>query len=301
MIFNSEFPRWCLIVCFFGLGLGLVASIIVLISLIKLPFKDISTELRKYSTISDIVLIAVFFNSFFARTSIDLCVEYFLYTFAYNVHVYWIFYISYVMHKIIYLKKPHDERSIGLYFVGLVLLAAGGVIALFSIAGEGICDRKYLASAFYFYIIGFLIPNIILLILILIFYRNIRNSLRAEIRNSEESMKKCRGLFIRVYGYPIIFFFTSLVAILSGVEWADPKVTSILQLIRYIIMSYYPLMNSIFYGLTQSSKRVLKFLIIKDFDYIIEQDCLNALRIENYLLPRFYLDLIDQPEDGIFS
>ena len=60
-------------------------------------------------------------------------------------------------------------------------------------------------------------------------------------------------------------------------------------------------MNSIFYGLTQSSKRVLRYAFKKNQNFADEEDLLHELRTANYILPRFYLDLIDQPEEEIFK
>ena len=54
------------------------------------------------------------------------------------------------------------------------------------------------------------------------------------------------------------------------------------------------------YGFTQSSKRVLRYVISNDFEYNREEDILHELRKEDFILPRFYLDLIDETEDRIF-
>ena len=301
MKYMEYLPLWCLIICLIGLVVGLLTSLLIMISLIKLPFKDISTELRKYSTIFDISLIFILFYSFFASEATEACAVNYLYIVTYNAHAYWIFYMSYVMHKIIYLKKGYDKNSVFLVFAALVLLAAGISGIFFINNHHGICYFDYGTNLLY--LIGFLylMPNMIFLAIIVIFYRNIRRTLRDEVKKCDEINKVNRNLFIRLYGYPIIFFFSSGNFILLFLEWIFYEEMPDLKIGRYIILCYYPLLNSLFYGLTQSSKRFLKYLISNDFEYNIEEDFLYELRIQNYLLPRFYLDLIDQPEENILK
>ena len=301
MELTGGLPFWCMIICQIGLGLGLLSSVVIMISLIKLPFKDISTELRKYSTISDLVMVATLSYKFFAVTGTELCVYYYLFIFAYNVHVYWIFYMFYAMHRIIYKKNDINKNRLRWVYVLIVILAGGISGFVFINFEKGVCLFNYTWLEFYYVIFASIIPNMIILVIITIFYRNIRKTLRIEIKNCNDATKDNKVFFIRMYGYPVIFFLISITSVFSIVEWIYPDTTQSLQVARLIILCYYPILNSLFYGLTQSSKRFLKYLISRDFEYSNEEKILYELRAENYILPRFYLDLIDKSENNIFK
>ena len=58
----------------------------------------------------------------------------------------------------------------------------------------------------------------------------------------------------------------------------------------------YPAINSLFYGVTQSSKRFMYALCLKEGKYNEEEEFLAELRASNIINPRYYLDLISLSE-----
>ena len=299
MLLSDIVPLWVVIISVIGIILGFFSSIIVMASLIKLPFKDVSTELRKYATISDILLTTVFGLVFVASNKAEFCAWNFFINLSFDVHALWIFYMSYLMRKIIYLKQKQEPVYVKWAYAGFLSIAAGVAATLFT--RSDLCLLGYDIYAFYYELFTFYIPNILILLLVLVFYRDVRGALIIEINKCDEISKEKRTLFVRIYGYPIIFFIPSVHSVLTAIGFLSPHFRLHLDFARLIILSYYPLLNSMFYGLTQSSRRALKYIISKDFDYDMEENILNELRNEEYILPRFYLDLIDQPEDQIFK
>ena len=299
MVFNQSMPTWCIITCFLGLTTGFFSSSVVMFSLIKLPFKDISTELRKYSTISDILMIAMFCFIFFSDNT-QKCMENYLFAVSFNLHAYWVFYMSYLMHRIIYLKKSPEKAHIKYVYVFLTLLSASMSATIFINTHQDLCDLPHDWPAFYYLLFALCIPHLLILILIIVYYWHIRKALIVEIDRCDDIATQKRNLFKRLFGYPVIFFMISMTFVLVAIEFAFPQTIETLEDARLILSSYYPLINSMLYGFTQSSKRVLRYVISNDFEYNREEDILHELRKEDFILPRFYLDLIDETEDRIF-
>ena len=66
-----------------------------------------------------------------------------------------------------------------------------------------------------------------------------------------------------------------------------------------LCFSIYPVINSIFYGVTQSSKRFMYALCLKEGKYNEEEEFLEELRVSNIIKPRYYLDFIGLSEINI--
>ena len=298
MILNEDLPLWAMIIGFIGLIFGLFSSLMVMVSIIKLPFKDISTELRKYSTLSDILLCFAIACVSFATDTGTWCVLHYLISTSFNLHAFWVFYMSYVMRKIIYLKKAQDKAYIK-YAYAILFVTAGGISASIFINSD-LCVLRYDLASFYYQIFTIALPNAMILTFIIIFYWNIRKALIIEIHNCDDIGNQRKILFTRIYGYPLIFSLNILYSLLTNINFVTSDSRSPIDSIRVISLSYIPLLNSLFYGLMPSSKRVLRFLISKDFDYFKEEEILNDLRSEKFILPRVIFDLVDEHESRIF-
>ena len=202
------------------------------------------------------------------------------------------------MRKIIYLKKAQDKAYIK-YAYAILFVTAGGISASIFI-NRDLCVLRYDLASFYYQIFTIALPNAMILTFIIIFYWNIRKALIIEIHNCDDIGNQRKILFTRIYGYPLIFSLNILYSLLTNINFVTSDSRSPIDSIRVISLSYIPLLNSLFYGLMPSSKRVLRFLISKDFDYFKEEEILNDLRSEKFILPRVIFDLVDEHESRIF-
>ena len=295
------FDDWVIIISAIGLFLSFLSSAIVMISLIKLPFKDISTELRKFSTINDIAMTLTFIFRYFTTNSISMCFENFSFLFYVILHAFWILYMCLIMHRLIYSRKLQKTTQVKYYYL-LLTIIAGGLSALIFINNKNDpCLLTYDTFAFYYIIFTLCLPHTIIFIIIALCYWDIRKVLITEIMKCERVFIQKREFFKRIYGYPFIFLIFGVNSFFYLIEIQYRRTSQTFQAIRMLITSFYPCINSIFYGLTQSSRRVLKSLLTKHSEYKTEENILNELRQEEYILPRFYLDLLDEPESQIFS
>ena len=233
-------------------------------------------------------MIGVFVFIFFATDSTKLCVENYLFMFAFNLHACWVCYMSYLMRKVIYLKQDQDRKSVKFVYLLLVTLSAGISAIIFSNIRKDLCILYYDLPTLCFLLGTFILPHSVIFIVVIVCYMRIREALIVEIYICEVIAKLQRRLFTRIYGYPLIFLLISVVSALALVEGNIPATRQPLMLIRFIILSYYPFFNSLLYGLTKSSVRVLKYCINKDFDYISEEIILNDLREDDYILPGLF-------------
>ena len=299
MIVSSHNPLWTTIICLIGLGLGLLSGIIVMISLIKLPFKDVSTELRKYSTLCDLLFCIAFGSLFFPTDHQQLCVWNYLDSLTFTLHGYWVFYMSYITRKIIYLKQDHDKSKIK--FTYCIFLLASAIISGTIFTTHDLCLFPANIDSFFYATFTIVLQEIIILISIVVFYRHIRKALIIEITNCDDHSKYRKIFFVRIYGYSLIFLIISIHSFLILVKLLFSDSTEVIDAIRLIILSYYPLLNSLFYGLMQSSRRVLRYLISKDFNYPKEEEILNDLRAQKFIPPRTINDFTDESESKIFN
>jgi hypothetical protein len=74
------------------------------------------------------------------------------------------------------------------------------------------------------------------------------------------------------------------------VEIYDKIAVQIIVTLVYFIL--YPITNSIVYGLTNSTKKFMYALCLRDETYDENEELENQLRNENLLAPRVYADLI---------
>ena len=300
MVFTTLTPIWISIPCFIGLAIGFLSSCIVMISLMKLPFRDASTELRKYSTISDMIISIPVVALFFVTENDGLCYWTYLFLFSLNSHAYWVLYMSYVMRKIIYLQREHEKKDIKFGYVICVAISAGlsGIIFSRRHADDQCFNFE---DSIYFFIFDIALQEIIILILILLFYYQIRKALISEIEKYDDCCSQKKIIFSRLYGYPLIFSLISIQSIFIFIQIFITEAYTPAFYIRVVILSFYPLLNSIFYGMTQSSKRILKYLINKNFQYPKEEEILDVLRTRRMIPPRIYYEITNKPEDDIFK
>lgn len=294
------FPIWLTTVSYIGILASLISSFTVMFSLVKLRHKDFSTEIRKYSTLIDILTSFVLSFGFILSGPLEGCLISFFFMIFIMAHGLWVFYMSLSMYKII-CKQKNFTRSDATYPFIFCAITSGLISSISLIASDlNNCQIKISQFELFFVLFAYCLPQIVIFVLMIYYYRKVKQVLTEEIEKCDATSKKKREFFIRIIGFPVIFLIASSTNFLVIFEIFYPGISTY-DYIRLIIYAFYPLVNSIFYGLTQSSKRMLRYAFKRNQNFVDEEDLLHELRTANYILPRFYLDLIDQSEEEIFK
>ena len=127
----QTFPILMISVVYIGMLSSLISSLAVLFSLVKLRHKDFSTEIRKYSTIIDILtLFALTFGVFFSGP-FEGCLIFFSFVIFIMAHGFWVFYMSFAMHKIICKQKTFTRSNATWAFI--ICAITSGLISSISL------------------------------------------------------------------------------------------------------------------------------------------------------------------------
>lgn len=296
------FPFWVIAVMYFGIGLSIISSSIVLFSLLNMRHKDFSTELRKYSTLNDILTSLFLGCSFLSNNLEENCILITIYNVAFSTHGFWAIYMSLSLYQIICKQKKKSLKNVK-YAMILCIFSGGWVVPSVVIMRDiKTCAIKVsLLEVYLLTSVTYNLPQFVIFVLMVFFYWKIKQVLAEEIQNCESTAMQKRDFFFRIAAYPIIYFVAFSFNILFFFQLKYPEYNDLFAFILIVVYSYYPLANAIFYGYTKSSKRNLRSVFRSSDSYAHEEDILNELRNTNYILPRVYLDLIDQAEDDIFS
>ena len=152
------------------------------------------------------------------------------------------------------------------------------------------------------YGIGIVLPSALTQGFIIYYYYKIRLKLKAEAGIHNLKCNRNRIFAKRLIGYCVLFTFYFVPFLIVIIEREIVHSTDDERyFIETIALELYPILNSLMYGLTKSSKRNLFNICIKDDNFEDQCDIINQMRQEGVLKPRFYLDLIDQSESKIFQ
>jgi hypothetical protein len=66
---------------------------------------------------------------------------------------------------------------------------------------------------------------------------------------------------------------------------------------NFIFYIFYPIFNSVLYGITKSTKKFMCAFLLRDNNYQEEEEILKILRDSNLLREQYYLDLISRTEE----
>ena len=150
--------------------------------------------------------------------------------------------------------------------------------------------------------IGIILPSVLTQGFIIYYYYEIRMKLKAEAGIYNLKCTRKRIFAKRLIGYCVLFtfyFMPFLIVIAERkIQYAEDDQR---YFIETISVGLYPILNSLMYGFTKSSKRNLFSVCIKNDNFEDQQDMINEMRMEGILQPRFYLDLIDESESQIFQ
>lgn len=293
------FGEIILIISYIGILLSLLANLLVLFALVKVIYKDISTYLRLYCAIIDIVHVALIIFYLFLTTDLEMCISNFTFLFTISAHGYWVFYMSLVLYQIICLKKEITEYNASIAFGLTNFISALVICPYFFIlrseecltAFNGTFNDQYFDAAI-------LAPEFIIVILIGFFYYKIKKVIFSNTNNQDQNSKI---LYQRIHGYLLLFLLFLIANILSVVEAEVDETYDILHYARMLIYSYYSFFDSLLYGMTLSFKRTILHTIKRDVEYEEQEEYLNELRKEKLIFPRIYYDLMNKNEDSLFG
>ena len=298
---GSQFSIYFTVAYYFGIFISLFSTVVVMYTLLHIHFKDFSTEIRLYSTVIDFTFCILTSFILFISGNIQACIADISFYFSTYAHSIWIFYMSFSMYQIIYMKKSKSQANVKYIFALNLLLSGITSILLFFNVSTINCVIYFDKSFYIFFIISMLLPQVVVFISIIVFYYFIKRALWIEIHKIDDFCNQNRNYFIRLFGYPIIYIILIACTVLSLCGILHSDLIFYLSQIRFILYAYYPLLNSIFYGVTQSSKRLLKAAFYQDSNYNEQEQILHHLRTEEEILPRYYLDLIGESEESIFN
>jgi hypothetical protein len=292
-----------IVVIFFciGLVLSILSSLLVLIALLSIPFKDISTYLRIYSTSIDFLLSATFISGIIYQNHDEVCFSNIFFLFLSFFHGMWNFFLSFVMYKVICLKKGVPNKFIHNNFVVIFFMSVLISLGIMADSKEFDCMDVY--STFTIYYIGFsiLLPEFFICIAMGFFYCKIQKTFTKELLSPSDCTKTNKELFTRLFLYPVIFLFYFACNVIVILEISSSLDLETIDIIRALILSFYMFFNSLLYGATKSFLRFIKHSCRKKLDYNKLEEYLEELRKERLIYPRYYYDLRDQDEDILFS
>lgn len=270
------------------LGIGCILALIVFISLMKIRYKDITVYLRIYLEILDFffcISIFIVFCIFYLKEN---PYSEFVVHGAFISHELWLLYMCFALYKTFYLKKATKPKSIHLAFLMIILLGFtySLICAIISIVYNTTLEFILLA-----------VPTFLSFFFIIYFYCHIKKAIDNDLKNVENREHPKIKATKRIYGYIIIFL---IFVIETSLYFAKDKYASIL-LVCTIINSFYPIANSIYYGMSKSTLQSLKYLFIKNEEFLENGEMVNILREEGVIFPRFYYDTIGFSENKILN
>jgi hypothetical protein len=194
-----------LITFYVGIILSFISSFLVLYVLVKLKYKDISTYLRLYCTLIDII--NTFWITFWilGYTGPGLCADDIVYFYSVPFHGFWIFYMGLAMYQIICFKRQVNKKNVLVAFlvcnfISILVICPCLVLLKFYACLDEFSDNFHL----YYFGTAILLPELFIVGVMAYFYYRIRKSMKKEIGESRINNKK---LFDRLYGYILLFFF----------------------------------------------------------------------------------------------
>ena len=208
-----------------------------------------------------------------------------------TAHALWVLYMSYSMYEVICLRK--NKNTINVKYIFIITVVISLILAFIVVIkiNQNRCLDMFKEYGLFYMCIAIILPQIIVLLLIVYYYYWIRISLNAQIADANSLAHTNKRNFRRIYGYSIVYLLMAIANIIYLIQYYFPKYKYKVGIARLIIYGYYPLFNSLVYGMTQSSKEVLEGIIQKDSDYLKIEEQLNKLRDEQTILPRPFFDL----------
>lgn len=278
-----------LVFCYIGVSLSFISTFLVLFVLVKVKYKDITTYLRIYSTIIDILNTVWVVLWIAEETSLEFCVTNFIYFYSVTSHGFWVFYMSLVMYQIICLKKKITRKTVFKVFLLVSLISIFVDIPFFVYLKFDTCSETFLTDfSYYYYDIVIVLLEFLIVLLIGYFYYNIRELI---IHRFEDTKEINNQLFQRVYGYVLLVILFLVMNSFDTLTFSFFDIGNLLYYPRLLIYSYYSFFDSMLYGMTENFKRAISYLIAKNPNFKKQEEYLNELRKEKIIFERYIYDL----------
>ena len=143
--------------------------------------------------------------------------------------------------------------------------------------------------------------DIITLVIISYLFYQIRKSLTGEIKKITLASQKKRFYMKKLISYPIIYIAMLLFNCLILFQIAIRDYSYTFLYIRCIALSFFPLVNSLMYGLTTSSARTLCNLCIDSSDFEQDESFYHEMRRAGEIWSRYFFDLLEVTEKDLIN
>ena len=209
--------------------------------------------------------------------------------------------MSHSIYEIIYLRKDKQKENAKYIFIFVLIISGIAAGINFIPINRQRCLIMHFDSAYYYVVFTIILPEFIVLFLILFYFYHIRGVLKAQIQDCELLCKTNRNYFKRIYGYNIIFFLLLIANATFFIQYYFQENSMAISEFRITFLGFYPLMNSMIYGMTESSKNTLKNAISNNSSYFEYEESLQKLRDEQIILPRPFFDIIGVSDQSILK
>ncbi|OMJ68042.1 hypothetical protein SteCoe_34632 [Stentor coeruleus] len=277
-----------------------LASSLVIIQLCLLKYKDLSNRLLLVLMPIDLAMsIGQIFMLLPINT--ETCLVFmWLITIARDLHRCFVLLISIVMFLIIVKSKLISTKYLLFYWAFCISLTIIKLTILFSKAEiyiyNDLCLFDPNTSKIGVAIIytDEIAPDIIIFLIIVYLNNKIRLKLISEAKDCNIQSANKRFFAKRLIGYGLIFSLFFVPSCIFLILYVMHVLTDRILVSNLIleIYSWYPLFNTMIYGCTKSFKKNLFNFLIPSPDFDSQEEVLNLLREENFLRPRFYLDIM---------
>lgn len=286
--------------------LSIVISGFILLLLLRMKNKDISIHLRAQLILYDIVMEIVNIFAFDYVMSVDE--QYFplwysalimsLLLFTRTLHTLLIMTIAWCLYCIIVRQDISIKSKLG-KFTLITNTIAGLVVLLYNIvylSTNSLSNHDLMNIENMF----FLLPAPIILIFLAYLYIKIRKTLKNELE-SQSQLSCCKRIFAKhLIAYPLNYSFMVFLSILIVINLLTQNKGAIKTLFivaDFLFYVLYPILNSVLYGITKSTKKFMCAFLLRDKSYQEEEEILKILRDTNLLREQYYLDLISRTEE----
>ena len=285
---------------------SILISVFILIMLLRMRSKDISIQLRIQLIFYDIIMEIVNIFAFYFVSQSDsnsspvwysaLVMSFLLYTRL--LHTLLILTIAWCLFSIVVRQDFSVERKINQYTIRtniltLLVVFVYNFICFFS-TDKSRMSYITVENMVYFY------PSPFVLGFLIFYYIKVRKTLKNELE-SQTQRSCCKRVFAKhLIGYPINYSIIAFLSILIAAYSAndkkyDYKIFFIVG--NYLFYVVYPIMNSVLYGITKSTKKFMCAFLLRDKNYEEEEEILRMLRDSQLLREQYYLDLISRTEE----
>jgi hypothetical protein len=208
-----------------------------------------------------------------------------------SIHSVQIFYMAWALYKAIVKKSIVSNKAIFKFALFSNILTLG--IALTYVILLILFPNSYTTIGIIFTFFIQDIPSILISFPLIWFYYHIRKTLKQEFLASIPIAQQKRAIAKQLIFYPIIFllyfviYLLTALTIFKAIESSDTLVT-----VLETSLCIYPILNSLCYGISNSTKRFMYAVCLRDKEYDEIEEAENELRNEKLIAPRVYSDFL---------